>query len=252
MRPDRAHFALWINIYYMRTLITSLVGTEKERACLDTWLPYADHIVSVNLPRETNHVGALFPEVEVVCAKHVHMDRYPTINAMLEVCSDYETCILANSDILVNGIDPFDIFQYLSTEGLAIAHRTDYTADNGIIKETKIYKQGYDVFAFNGKVLARHLMSDIFILALPWWDYWLPIKNMLDGNQVVEYPDHCFLHALHDVSWKEQEWLRIGKLFSEKLANLTGDIRFCEYTPELLNLSCHNIFDKHVIKKYSL
>jgi hypothetical protein len=81
------------------------------------------------------------------------------------------------------------------------------------------FDNGYDFF-FLSPEAAGSLPESRFRLGAPWWDYWLPITQLLAGRRVVQVAPPVATHLRHGVAWHPLMFNDMGLHFFERLMHL--------------------------------
>lgn len=86
------------------------------------------------------------------------------------------------------------------------------------------FGNGYDFF-FLSRDAVWSLPESRFRVGAPWWDYWLPVTQLLAGRRAVQVTPPVATHRRHDVAWN-------GPIFNEMGLHLFERLMFMRNTSQ--------------------
>lgn len=81
------------------------------------------------------------------------------------------------------------------------------------------FGNGYDFFFLSTDAVSS-LPASRFRIGAPWWDYWLPIAQLLAGKRAVQVTPPVVTHRRHDIAWNGPIFDEMGLHLFERLMSL--------------------------------
>ncbi|MBF0375822.1 MAG: hypothetical protein HQL39_20740, partial [Alphaproteobacteria bacterium] len=190
-------------------LATSLAPhrLDVQRRAVASWLRPGIRVLSVNTAAEAAFLKPLFPEIEFLVSQS---DSGPDFGRPLAPIDDLLAALRAsgspttgilNSDIILEETDrPLRDVLRSDFEGMRLAHRVD---DDGGHRMT--YASGYDLIMFPANLIPTLQGSGLW-LGMTWWDYWLPLRLMVEGIPLAMIEPTPAVHAYHPPAWRQEHF----------------------------------------------
>ena len=200
------------NAFHLFTSISPrLTGNELEyqRACVASWLSAGFRIATVNGRSEVSRVAALGLDIQIIPSSQ---DNRPLILDILFSLNEsrcrYAGIINADCallpypgllDQLKKGVDGT----------LLYVERIDLNSCGLPQPDTC---QGFDAFFFDTAIISKAFDHN-FLMGAPWWDYYFPLAAVARGVRIANLETPLLTHKLHDHTWLDEEWERVGQNF---------------------------------------
>lgn len=123
---------------------------------------------------------------------------------------------IINSDIAL--ADPARLARALSQPAAVIFGRRG-EVDRPDDPTSVPFGNGYDFFFLSPDVLPS-VPESRFRIGAPWWDYWLPITQLLSGRRVMQVVPPVATHRRHGVAWHPLMFNEMGLHLFERLMSL--------------------------------
>ncbi|MBF0375782.1 MAG: hypothetical protein HQL39_20535, partial [Alphaproteobacteria bacterium] len=193
------------------TLATSLAPhrLDVQRRAVASWLRPGIRVLSVNTAAEAAFLEPLFPQIEFLVSQSEGAFDRPLVPiddllAALRASGSPTTGIL-NSDIVLEETDgPLRELLRSDFEGMRLAHRVD--EDGG---HRMTYDDGYDLIMFPAHLIST-LQGSGLCLGMTWWDYWLPLRLLVEGVPLAMIEPTPAVHAYHPPAWRREDFSACG------------------------------------------
>lgn len=190
------------------TLVTSLTPhrLDIQQRAVNSWLRPGIRVLSVNTAAETALLSPLFPQIEFLVSQSDTRAAFgrplvpiDDLVAALRASGSPTTGIL-NSDIILEETDrPLLDLLRSDFEGMRLAHRMD--EDGG---HRMTYGCGYDLVMFPAHLITI-LQGSGLSLGMTWWDYWLPIRLLIEGIPLAMIEPTPAVHTYHPPAWRLED-----------------------------------------------
>ncbi|MEQ9315837.1 MAG: hypothetical protein RLN72_08280 [Henriciella sp.] len=198
------------------------VGIEEQLKYVETWRDFADEIITVNHEREVATFDHEIPDwltvMPVRFARNFGKDFVP-FRTLSRAIGNYKyddanSVTFANSDIAVRDVAAVEK-AITSGADLVFSSRMDLDAEG---KDMEAYDSGYDLFAFAQSDAGIVDMDEMHV-GLPWWDYALPIRAVMDGRKVHRMPSGAITHDWHEQKWDLSTFHYFGARLVQQLTS---------------------------------
>ena len=199
-------------------LITSLAPKSDralQAAALASWLNAGVSVCSVNTAQEQELLRGDFPEIPFLTpertAEAAAGKPVPFIHDMFTLAKKHDPSahafgILNDDIILRSGIQFNQEFLDSLGDAMILGPRVDIArlqdAENYSDQEQPDFSVGYDLITVPAR-LVDQLPSAPLALGMPFWDYWLPIKAVIEDWPLKFISDQALLHPRHETVWDE-------------------------------------------------
>ncbi len=199
------------DFYLFTSIAPWLKGDEvaHQRACIESWRSAGFKVASVNGSSEQQDVAALDLGIEILCATEVGKPRIVDVFAAIRA-KDCRYAGIINADCTI--LQYPDLSEKLRPElggTLLCAERVDVDASSLLQPEVC---SGFDAFFFEASNIPVDF-SPTFRIGQPWWDYCFPLAAAFQCTRVSTMDLPLLRHTLHEQSWNQEDWERIGQHF---------------------------------------
>jgi len=195
---------------------------DVQKQAIDSWIKAGYKVVSLNASEEIETLIA-FENVEFIETKRTNevlfKKPYVIVSALIDYfkTTDFETCILINSDIIINSTDQqTEELMKNAEKGVVIINRHDYTEN---IEHSRLYKVGFDGFVINKKWVNSFPQS-ILCLGQCFWDYWVPYVCVLQKIPIYRHKGKYLFHKAHEMQYSFDNWKTTADIFKSELSIL--------------------------------
>lgn len=209
------------------SVVTSLMPRRLgiQQRAVSSWQQFGCRVLSVNNADEIDAIRDSFSGVEFVEVKRNAAGELgrPLIyfDDLLDGLNGADTDLLGiiNSDIIIdtrNAQASLDEIGRTAGFSLTFGNRVNSASEE--VFSGSFYMGGYDWFFFGREFLNASRGSGM-IFGAPWWDFWLPISAMINHFELVNLRREFAFHPHHELAWKEEWFLTLGRRFLVALEN---------------------------------
>ena len=201
------------------TTINPYSNFESQSQAIKTWSKHYQ-VYSVNLKEEIEKVKSIYPDViflETNDTFNYNNKNLIKLNAILNY-TELESGVVAiiNSDISLKKDIRINIKKRYLINGIFIGTRYEIDKDKD---EKYPFIYGYDIFIFNSNY-SKIFKNDMYVIGMPWWDYWFPIACIKNGLNLYHIKDELIYHITHNTNYNYDIWLKFGEfLYNDIIIN---------------------------------
>ncbi len=234
---------------------------ELQAKALTSWAKLGLKVVSVNAAHEVERVKAEHPQLNVTTAKKtaekIAGKPLPFIKDLFDAAQnnapDAPVIGVINADIILRDLTDLKqtIGETASTAVVMLARvdLPDIKSCNSFEPTgTEKYSVGYDG-VFMHRATAFKIPDSIFCIGMPFWDYWLPLMTLLQGEPLKTLASPVALHVDHPTRWDKSVYVFFHALVSDMMKVLdhersTMPTPALEIVSDILQHSYNDIFQR--------
>lgn len=123
---------------------------------------------------------------------------------------------IVNSDIALIDANRL-IYALRQPASLVFGRRNDVEGPDDSLGTA--FGNGYDFFFLSTDAVSS-LPKSRFRVGAPWWDYWLPIAQLLAGRRAIQVTPPIVSHRRHDIAWNGPIFNEMGLHLFERLISM--------------------------------
>ncbi|MEB3214091.1 MAG: hypothetical protein VKL39_22270 [Leptolyngbyaceae bacterium] len=210
--------------------ISNSPGREEkvryQKLCIDSWIQTGHRPISLNTYDEYLEVSSVFPEIEYAFAyrstEDINGRKLVFLHDALLLGLEQAACRIAisNADVLFEPKVQF-VEHIAHDVPFAYSNRLDVKSIAQLSSGTPFF--GIDYVNMSNDFVAS-LPESVFVLGLPWWDYWLPIEYLSRGGTPIrlEWGGMPLLrHHTHGDRWNASSLVYLGTHFASLVGQTT-------------------------------
>lgn len=197
-------------------------GPAWRAACLSSWSAPGWRVLSINPAEELPDLGAFPPGIEALPAAPGVAQAFGRPGAWIAdalaraLATGAPVVGLVNADIRL-GLSPAQraAIAARASEGVLAFNRMDI--GHAAQAEGPFYRYGYDLVLMP-RTIAQRLDLDGFAFGVPWWDYWILLDALTQGEPVSVVRCAGIRHLAHRQAWQGAAWTRALATMMQRLA----------------------------------